>query len=114
MPNFSRLKLKPSPREFDGVIFRQYVDSLKSSPVRSRLFALILKGRDFDEIRRLCDTEEQAALEINQCLIEALDIALNTPENSLDAEFEAFSQRFTIQGRDSSRSALVTKNKIYF
>lgn len=115
MPTLSRLELKPSPREFDLVRFKQYIEEIKSSPLRSKLFVSILKGRDFNKIRELNgDNTAQADLEINQCLIEALDSALNTPEESLEDEFEYFNQKFTTSGREGYLSPLKSKNKIFF
>ncbi|HNC59248.1 MAG TPA: hypothetical protein PLP33_27725 [Leptospiraceae bacterium] len=115
MPTLSRLELKPSPREFDLVRFKQYVEELKIFPLRAKLFVCILKNRDFEEIRRINSKDQaQADLEINQCLIEALDVALNTPEESLEEEFNYFSQKFHLPGRDNYKSPLKSKNKIYF
>lgn len=71
MPTLSRLELKPSPREFDGEKFREYIEILKLNDIRSKLFRAILSHRDFDEIREINGTDkEKADLEINQCLIE--------------------------------------------
>lgn len=113
MPNFARLELKPSPREFDLDKFKEYVDELKKFPLRVKLFAVILRARDFEEIKEINkEFPEQAALEINQCLIEALDVALNTPEDSLEDEFLIFNQEFRIS--DSRKSPLNVDNKFYF
>ena len=78
-----------------------------------RLFAVILRNRDFDEIREINEEfPEQADLEINQCLIEALDVALNTPDENVEEEFLLFNQEFHISV--SQVSPLKSRNKIYF
>lgn len=120
MPDFARLEgLKPSPKEFNKDVFDEYVEDLKKYEKRSRLFCVILKHRDFgvlkeyhtDELGNV--DEETYQLEVNQFLIEALDSALNTPEDRLDEEFEYYSQEFHIQGRESSSSSLVTVNRFF-
>lgn len=114
MPNLSRLELKPSPREFDLDKFREYVEELKKFPLRAKLFACILRNRSFEEIREINgDNVDQADLEINQCLIEALDVALNTPEDDLEDEFSMFNQKFSIT-HGQNKSPLKTKNSFYF
>ncbi len=115
MPTLARLDLKPSPREFDLHKFKNYVEELKKNPLRSRLFVCILRSRDFEEIREINGEDfAQAELEINQCLIEALDSALNTPESELDDEFSLFDQKFHLPGREKSRSSLKVRNSIMF
>lgn len=42
----------------------------------------------------------------------ALDIALNTPEENIELEFEYFNQEFHLKGRNESLSVLVSKNTI--
>lgn len=120
MPDFARLEgLKPSPKEFNKEVFEEYVETLKKCRKRSRLFCVILRTRDFttlkeyntDEFGNL--DEETYQLEVNQFLIEALDSALNTPEDRLDEEFEYYSQEFHIKGREESQSSLVSVNRFY-
>ena len=113
MPNFSRLELKPSPREFDILVFNQYYTELKEDKVRLKLFLVILKARNFEDLRKFnIHDKEKGQTEINQCLIEALDIALHTPDDELDEEFESFDQKFHI---DTSKyvSPITLNNKIF-
>lgn len=115
MPTLARLDLKPSPREFDLDKFKNYVEELKKNPLRSKLFVCILQARDFEEIREINgENTAQAELEINQCLIEALDSALNTPESELNDEFALFGQTFHLTGREQSKSSLKVRNNIMF
>lgn len=111
MPNFARLELKPSPAEFDIERFNTYYLELKLYPIRFKLFSVIIGSRNFDEIEELAENKKQALTEINQCIIEALDIALNTDESNLEEELDLFSQKkFTIDV-DKYTSSLILKNK---
>lgn len=113
MPNLSRLELKPSPKEFDLEKFKEYVQELDYFPLRKKLFVCILRTRDFDEIREINgENVIRANLEINQCLIEALDTALNTPDDELEEEFALFQQKFQIS-TFRNKSPLKTVNKFY-
>ena len=97
LPTLSRLNLKPSPREFDLAVFNEYYSELKKNTLRYRLFTVILISRNFSELRAINeDRPEQAQLEINQCLIEALDIAVNTPDEDLEEEFALFGMKFSV------------------
>jgi hypothetical protein len=111
MPTFSRLELKPSPREFDLEVFNAYVEELKKDDLRSKLFVCILRGRSFEKIREVNgENHEQAQLEINQCLIEALDFALNSED--VEQEFALFNQKFSVGS--SFQSPLKTDNSFLF
>lgn len=111
MPNFARLELKPSPSEFKVDVFLRYYNDLKEDKKRFSLFCLILSKRDFSEIEEM--SEGKGLLELNQCLIEALDIALNTLEEDLDDEFAFFGQTFKVNP-DKYKSPLKLINKIIF
>lgn len=112
MPNLSRLELKPSPREFDQEVFNAYYAELKKNDLRFKLFTVILISRNFSELRSINEEHPgQAQLEINQTIIEALDIALNTADEDLDDEFALFGQKFSVNTA-SYISPIKLQNKI--